>query len=378
MEKRLHILQAIDEFLPHISGAVRAVDNYSKNLAISHDVTVVTQGEAQDIYNYLPYTVIYGNSFNTLKKKLSGVAPDIIHVHSSGKILDYMLSIANAQNIPIVATIHSDSITKIIMRHGNGLVAKLKIKKLIAKYNKLTEVFVFSPYVAEHLREYGFSGKVSYLPLASDLDSDTKRAELLKIANEKYGLDPETNVLISIGNLRKTKRLDFALKSLAIAKRKGLKFKYFVVGKGEEQENLAKLTKEYGMTKDVNFLGYVPDENLIPLIARADLLLLPTTYDLFGLAKVECAGFATAGLYIMDSFVANEVFDDINGYLSKNTEEEYSQKILEIFSNKAKLKEVSSSAYTDLYITWDKATFMLHERLSGVVNENTKLRKKLK
>jgi len=378
MDKKLCIVEVIGKFLPNISGAIRTVDNYTKNLNGNHEVTVLTKGEKQDIYNYLPYPVVYCKTALEIKNKLKTLKADIIHVHSSGKIMDICIDFAVKNHIPLVATIHSDEIAKISMKYGDGFVAKLKIKKLIDKYNKLTEVFVFSPYVAERLRTYGFIGKVSYLPLASDLDSDKKKSELIKLANEEFKINPRERVLISIGNLRETKRLTFAITALYKAKKNGFdNFKYFIVGRGEELEKLELQVKKLKLTKEVSFLGFVPDEKLVSLIARADLLLLPTTYDLFGLSKIECAGFGTPGLFIIDSFVANEVFNDVNGYLSQNDVEKYAIRIQEIFADEKKLKEVSATAYTDLYITWETASKMLLDRLLGVINENISLSRKL-
>ena len=93
------------------------------------------------------------------------------------------------------------------------------------------------------------AGKVSYLPLASDLDSDKKKSELIKLANEEFKINPKERVLISIGNLRETKRLTFAITALYKAKKNGFdNFKYFIVGRGEELEKLELQVKKLKLT----------------------------------------------------------------------------------------------------------------------------------
>ncbi len=375
MDKKYKIIECIDNFMPDISSAIRAVNNYAKILTEDGNaVTVATLGTKEDVFDYLPYSVVYSgtaNSCGNLYKQLSGGDWDVIHVHSFGKILDMALKLAKAKNIPIVATVHSNFIAKLQMKYGDGLRSKAKIGRIIAKYNKCDEVFVTSPYVLQYLRKYGYIGKASYMPLASDLTCDDRKEDLIKVANKLYDLSARDNVLVSIGNLRATKRLDFAIEALNAVKKAGVDFRYFVVGKGEELSHLQELVKKYHLTKQVTFLGYVPDDNLCPLLARAQLLLLPTTYDFFGLSKVECAGFGTPGVYIRDSFVSNEVFDHIDGYTSLNRVEDYANAIVSALQDREGLKTVSSGAYTDLYITWDKCTDILLSRVSEIADTFT-------
>ena len=375
MEKKYKILEVIDHFYPNITSEVRAVDNYAKNLYGKCDVTVATLGSEQDMYNYVPYHVVCSGKDRATAKLYNQLCKsdyDIIHIHSIGTLVDMAIKLARAKDIPIVATLHHDYTVRIRQRFGTGMIASHKIKKYISTLNKLDEVFVSSPYVAEDLRIIGFTGKVSYLPLASDLGSNKKNAELANIANNEYKIGDEV-VFVSMGNVRATKRIDFALRSLKILKDRGVKFRYFILGKGDAIPILQAVAKDLGISKRVHFLGYTPDEMCCALIARADLLLYPTTYDLYPLAKIECAGFSTAGVYIKDSYVANEVFDNINGYIAENNEKSYANRIFEALSDRRKLREVGKNAYNDLYVTWESATEMLYTRLKGIIAEQEPL-----
>ena len=375
VDKRYKILQVIDNFHPNITSEVRAVDNYAKHMYKKCDITVATLGKEQDIYNYVPYHVICSGAkkeTKSLYNKLYRGDYDVIHLHSIGKLVNMAIKLARAKDIPVVATLHHDYSVIIRQRYGSGILANHKISKLIKTLNKLDEVFVSSPYVAEDLRAIGFTGKVSYLPLGSDLSSKMTKAELAQIANREYSISDEV-VFVSMGNVRATKRIDFALKALKILKDRGVNFRYFILGKGDVIPILQALAKDLGISKRVHFLGYTPDEMCCALLARADLLLYPTTFDLYALAKVESAGFRTAGVYIKDSFVSNEVFDGINGYISENNEKDYANRITEALADRKKLREVGKTAYNDLYITWPDATKMLYNRLIGVIEEHTPL-----
>ncbi len=380
MEKRYKILEVIDDFYPNITSEVRAVDNYAKNMYGKCDVTVATLGKEQDIYNYVPYRVLSSGkdkATRELYNRLYDSDYDIIHIHSIGKTTKMALRLARGKAIPIVATLHHDYTVRIRQRYGRGLIAGHKIRQLVSTLNSLDEIFVSSPYVAEDLRVIGYNGKVSYLPLASDLSSKRRNAELANIANNEYKIGDEV-VFVSMGNVRATKRIDFALRALKILKDRGVKFRYFVLGKGDAIPILQAVARDLGISKRVHFLGYTPDEMCCALIARADLLLYPTTYDLYALAKIEAAGFSTPGVYIKDSFVANEVFDGINGYISDNDEKSYANRIYEALSDRRLLREVGKNAYNELYVTWEDSTQMLYTRLKGIISENVPLSDRLK
>lgn len=374
MEKKLKVLMLIDKLAFGKSQAERSVDNYATNLTHNAEVVVATLSLFDQVDK--PYRIITASNVAKLYRILQKIKFDIIHIHSNTDLMALALRLGRESNIPVVATIHSNAVAK-YMSENTKLIARSKIRKLINYYNQLDELFVSSPYVAEDLRENGFKGKVSYLPLGSDLDAKEKKAELIKIAEHYFDLKHSDNVLISLGNVRKTKRIDFVIRSLKKLKDLGVEFKYFAIGGGEEIPNLRDLTHKLGLEKQVFLLGYTRDIVMNPLIARADLLLYPSTYDYYGLAKTECAGFATAGVYIKDSFVANEVFHDINGFVSANNEEEYAKTIATALKSKKHLVEVSKNAYNDLFLTWDKCTTMLEDRLQGIVKEKNKLSKKI-
>ncbi len=377
MEKKLKVLECIDQFLPEVNGSIRTIYNYSKYLSKSCDVTIATLGKSPAGIK-LPFPVVYSeaNGLTTqFCNKLRRVKWDIIHIHSPFKLAKFAIHLAKEQNCAIVSTIHTNFVRKY---ETQGMLGRIKTKQVINTYNQMDELFVPSPYVAEDLKTRGINCKFSYLPLSSDITPAQDIDSLSKYANRQWSIKATDNVLISIGNLRDTKRIGFALQALKLAKDKGFDFKYFVVGEGEMRESLQRLTNYLGLDKNVAFTGYLGDSDLCPLLARSNLLLLPTTYDLFGLAKVEAAAMHTAGLYIKDSYVSNEVFDGINGYTSLNNIEAYSDNILRAFSNRKQLAAVGDTASTELYASWESCTSALLERLTAIAAEHHTLSKKLK
>ena len=169
----------------------------------------------------------------------------------------------------------------------------------------------------------------------------------------------------------KLKRIDFILRSLKKVKERGRKFRFYIVGKGAELKKLKKYAKKLGFTEDeVIFTGFLPREQFPLLFSRADLLLFPSVYDNFGLVKVEGAAYETPGLFIEGTCAGYEIEDGVNGFLSKNDEDSFAEKIIAATEDRKKLKEIGKVASESVYISWKTCTDELLKRLKEIVAEH--------
>ena len=375
MEKKEKVLFLIDEFFPKINQAIRAVDNFASNIQDLFVPIVAVLGVVEDNYSYETLSARKNRELFEKIKKNNYAAICVFSLN----LMNIAVKLRKIQNIPIILMSHTNDIDLIDYENESKFVRKIKRKNVIKLYNQANEVFVSSPIVAQMLRENGFNGKVSYIPLGSGFEKSTKRQK--EFATEfvgKYELVECPNILLSIGNVRKTKRFNFALESLRLVKEKGVDFKYFIIGGGYQIETLEAYAKYLGLVDNVIFLGKTEDSKMVEIIKLSHLLLYPSVFDFYGLAKTECAEFAKPGLFIKDSFVSNEVFDGVNGYVSANNIEAYAKRIIEILDDKKNLKIVGQTAKKDLYKTWEDCSVSFKNRISGAIKEHTALSRKLK
>ncbi|MBD5583672.1 MAG: glycosyltransferase, partial [Clostridia bacterium] len=174
-------------------------------------------------------------------------------------------------------------------------------------------------------------------------------------------------IFIYVGRIEKLKKIDLILDSLKILKDKGLKFRFFAVGKGSDMNKMLKRKKKLGFTdEEVTFTGFI-DRELFPLmLARADLLIFPSLYDNFGLVKVEAAAFATPGVFTEGSCAGYGVAHGVNGYLAKDDKEDFAKVIEEAVADRQALKEAGNNAQRDLYISWQECTDLYLKRLEEI------------
>jgi N-acetyl-alpha-D-glucosaminyl L-malate synthase BshA len=91
-------------------------------------------------------------------------------------------------------------------------------------------------------------------------------------------------ILMHISNFRKVKRIDDIVKVFA-AVRKKIPSKLVLVGDGPEKPSIERLVREKHLSKDVVFTGRIADP--LEILASADLYLLPSETESFGLSALE-------------------------------------------------------------------------------------------
>ena len=91
--------------------------------------------------------------------------------------------------------------------------------------------------------------------------------------------------LVTVGRLVRRKNLGSLLTALH---RLGLPdVRLLVIGEGPERANLEAQARELGIAERVQFRGFVAEETKYQLLAAADLFVLPSLHEAFGLVYLE-------------------------------------------------------------------------------------------
>jgi len=110
--------------------------------------------------------------------------------------------------------------------------------------------------------------------------------------------------VLSIGNLRPAKNYHNVLRAVALLG--DLDFEYQIAGTGECMNDLLRLSRELGLESKVRFLGYI--ESIQNLLAAANVFLMPSRWEGFGLAAVEAMN-ASLPLVVSDIPGLREIVD---------------------------------------------------------------------
>jgi glycosyltransferase involved in cell wall biosynthesis len=109
--------------------------------------------------------------------------------------------------------------------------------------------------------------------------ADDTRAPALDRA--VHDTPPDAPLLLSLGRLHWHKAFDTLLQVLAQIPEAYL----WIAGEGEQRENLENFAREIGVDHRVRFLGW--QEDRAPLFAAADMVVVSSRYEPFGLVVIE-------------------------------------------------------------------------------------------
>jgi len=152
----------------------------------------------------------------------------------------------------------------------------------------------------------------------------------------RYGLSPDDKVILVVGRMDPIKSQDVAIK--AMSKVDG---KLVLVGNGSFTSKslghnkagswaskLRELVRELKLEKKVIFTGYVDDQSLSALYQRANVVLLPSNTEGFGLVACEGWFYGKPAVVSSGTGVSELVLDGVNGYVFKaGDHEDLSEKL---------------------------------------------------
>jgi glycogen(starch) synthase len=153
--------------------------------------------------------------------------------------------------------------------------------------NRADRVIACSAYMRDHVSDiYGLDdGHVVVIPNGIDpldlqpvADLDTLRAEFAK---------PDERLILLVGRLVYEKGFHLALEALpGIIETLG-NVRFLVAGSGTAEEELKAQATELGLDDHGTFLGWIGDDALHSLYRIADLTVVPSLYEPFGLVALE-------------------------------------------------------------------------------------------
>ncbi|MCK9345368.1 MAG: glycosyltransferase family 4 protein [Candidatus Pacebacteria bacterium] len=148
----------------------------------------------------------------------------------------------------------------------------------------------------------------------------------------KTALPKDAQIIGTIAELHKSKGLQYAIEAFSKIASQNPSLYYFILGDGDERENLEKTVTKYGLKNRVIFAGFVDDA--ARLLPAFDIFVLPSITEALGLVLLE-AGFT--GLPVIATNVGGipEIIGNETGILVPTRNPEMISKgISDILSNK--------------------------------------------
>ena len=215
---------------------------------------------------------------------------DVIHCHDwlvahAGK------TVKDVTGLPLVSTIHATEAG----RHQGWLPGPMN-KAIHSVEWWLTfearRVITCSEHMRwEVTRLFDLPDKVDVVPNGIDVDRWAPSERAVKLARSTYA--GEGPLLLFAGRLEYEKGVQTVLRALPRLRRRHPGLKLVVAGVGTQEDVLRELVVELKISKAVTFTGYLEPEALAALAAAADVAVVPSIYEPFGLVALEAAAVGT-------------------------------------------------------------------------------------
>ncbi|MGH9834194.1 MAG: N-acetyl-alpha-D-glucosaminyl L-malate synthase BshA, partial [Blastocatellia bacterium] len=147
-------------------------------------------------------------------------------------------------------------------------------------------------------------------------------------------------LLMHVSNFRPVKRIGDCVRTLA-QMRGRVNARLVMCGDGPERAGAETLAKDYGVADDVLFVGQAP--NIADYLSVADLLLLPSETESFGLAALEAMACETPVIATRVGGLPEVVRDGETGYLVEvGDTRTMAERAVEILSDEKRRQQIGA------------------------------------
>jgi L-malate glycosyltransferase len=231
---------------------------------------------------------------------------DILHVHYaiphsvSAHLARAMLT---SRRLPFVTTLHGTDITLVGADRSYLPITRFSI-------DQSDGITAISEYLKQvTIREFGISRPVEVIPnfvncdVFEPADSDSRRKE--------FATDDE-KILVHLSNFRPVKRIPDVVEIFDLV-RKQVPSKLLMIGDGPERTTAEWMVRDKGLTDRVIFLG--KQNQVQEILNCADVLLLPSDLESFGLAALEAMACGVPAVCSRVGGLPEVITDGVEGYL---------------------------------------------------------------
>jgi N-acetyl-alpha-D-glucosaminyl L-malate synthase BshA len=257
------------------------------------------------LFEHQPYDLALATKMSTVARaeKL-----DLLHVHyaiphSISAILARE-SIKQKMYVPVITTLHGTDITLVgadrsylpITRYGlqqsDGVTAVSRfLKQATIETFDFDEIEVIPNFICQYHYK-----RIEDSPLRTELAPNGER------------------LLVHVSNFRAVKRPVDCVEILARVRHQGINARLVMVGDGPERSACAYRAEQLGLNGNISFVG--KQANISDYLGIADVFLLPSELESFGLAALEAQACEAPVVSTRIGGVPEVVNDGESGYLS--------------------------------------------------------------
>ncbi|WP_263381432.1 N-acetyl-alpha-D-glucosaminyl L-malate synthase BshA [Granulicella arctica] len=259
------------------------------------------------LFEYPPYDL-------ALATRMAEVAElyslDILHVHyaiphSVCALLARQMLAARGKHLPFITTLHGTDITLVGLDRSYLPITQFGIVQSDG-------VTAISSHLRDRTREaFNISSEIEVI--RNFVNCDVYQRDPAKVATMRpLYAKPEEKILAHLSNFRPVKRVTDVIEVFARVAA-AMPARLLMIGDGPDRSAAEYLAARLGVRDRIHFLG--KQENVNELLPLADLMIMPSEMESFGLAALEAMACGVPAIATRVGGVPELIDDGINGLL---------------------------------------------------------------
>ncbi len=292
----MNIAIVTPSYLPSRGGSEQTVYEWTKRLVVSHGVSIVTLNhsgsprretspEGVEIYRIPPLFIRraghYLRALHILATLLSVDRKkriDVVHLGHTYDMGHGTLAFKFLMRRPLVTTLLGwdtcDPFNPVPPKHRPYVAFVM---------NSSDRVVAVSGHVADWARRQGCRKEIENIPHGTAMHN---RRGTISVRS-KHGIGESAKICFSLQRLDRRKGLEYLIKAVPEVLREERDVTFVVGGSGPLEQSLREMCIAAGVRDRVIFAGFIPDDELASYYEQADLFVLPTLYEAFGLVYAD-------------------------------------------------------------------------------------------
>jgi N-acetyl-alpha-D-glucosaminyl L-malate synthase BshA len=207
---------------------------------------------------------------------------DLLHVHyaiphSVSALLARQMLASRGLHLPFITTLHGTDITLVGLDRSYLPITRFGIEQSDG-------VTAISSYLRDRTREaFGITSEIEVIRNFVNCDVYVRNPELVSAMRGRYAA-PDERLLVHLSNFRPVKRIRDVVEVFARVARE-VPARLMLIGDGPDRSVAEYLARQHKIQDRVHFIG--KQDNVNELLPLADLMVMPSEMESFGLAALE-------------------------------------------------------------------------------------------
>jgi len=242
-------------------------------------------------------------------------ALDLLHVHYAiphsisallaRQMLETQQAAASRRYLPIITTLHGTDITLVGLDRSYLPITRFGIEQSDG-------VTAISSHLRERTREaFNIQGEIEVIRNFVNCDLYVRVPTKVAAMRPRFA-EPDEKLLTHLSNFRPVKRILDVIEVFAKVSA-ALPARLMLIGDGPDRSAAEHLALRLGVADRIHFLG--KQDNVNELLPLADLMLMPSEMESFGLAALEAMACSVPTIATRVGGVPELIDDNVNGLL---------------------------------------------------------------